>query len=385
MAVQKCNREVPTHRLNAKAPTTRPAGHVMMNGGRRHHAALLGAELAAGAVGLQGGQRDHPALRTIARPGRIDGGGLAVRLRGAGAVLRPSSSTPSACRARPATSWAPSTSAATSSRRRARRPYPMPPLRSTGYLDRMTASRPGARLAPLPRPGGNQLGALPGPLAVHVPRLLQSRRLPRGRQERPQRHDHSARAADRAPQGGDRSARHEDRGERPGQGHRGHLRDRQGGVLPAGQGRAALDLHLRELAAAAAVDVEGLPEGTGEQPRPGRPSLLLARHRRVGDRALPLQPEQLVRPAGAGRRGGRLGRRQLRSRPAGLHRRRQPVGVLGSPPDRRRQHEHLRQGTGLGQAVEGVRQGERRSGQHRLPAEDHAALRGQLSSTSIPR
>ena len=32
MAVQKCNREVPTHRLNAEAPTTRPAGHVMMNG-----------------------------------------------------------------------------------------------------------------------------------------------------------------------------------------------------------------------------------------------------------------------------------------------------------------------------------------------------------------
>ena len=32
MAVQKCNHEVPTHRLNAQAPTTRPPGHVMMNG-----------------------------------------------------------------------------------------------------------------------------------------------------------------------------------------------------------------------------------------------------------------------------------------------------------------------------------------------------------------
>ena len=30
-AVQKCNREVPTHRVNASAPTTRPGGHVMMN------------------------------------------------------------------------------------------------------------------------------------------------------------------------------------------------------------------------------------------------------------------------------------------------------------------------------------------------------------------
>ena len=34
MAVQKCNREVPTHRVNAQAPTTRPPGHVMMNGVR---------------------------------------------------------------------------------------------------------------------------------------------------------------------------------------------------------------------------------------------------------------------------------------------------------------------------------------------------------------
>jgi gluconate 2-dehydrogenase alpha chain len=32
MAVQKCNHEVPTHRVNDKAPTTRAAGHVMMNG-----------------------------------------------------------------------------------------------------------------------------------------------------------------------------------------------------------------------------------------------------------------------------------------------------------------------------------------------------------------
>src|SRR5262245_11698995 len=31
MAVQKCNREVPTQRVNAQAPTTRAPGHVMMN------------------------------------------------------------------------------------------------------------------------------------------------------------------------------------------------------------------------------------------------------------------------------------------------------------------------------------------------------------------
>src|SRR4029453_7145588 len=31
-AVQKCNREIPTHRPNASAPTTRADRHVMMNG-----------------------------------------------------------------------------------------------------------------------------------------------------------------------------------------------------------------------------------------------------------------------------------------------------------------------------------------------------------------
>ena len=56
--------------------------------GRRHHAPLLGAELAAQPVGLQGGERDDAALRRIAHPERIDRRGLAVRARGAGAVLR---------------------------------------------------------------------------------------------------------------------------------------------------------------------------------------------------------------------------------------------------------------------------------------------------------
>src|SRR5262245_16079309 len=31
-AVQKCNHEIPTHRPNASAPTTRAGNHVMMNG-----------------------------------------------------------------------------------------------------------------------------------------------------------------------------------------------------------------------------------------------------------------------------------------------------------------------------------------------------------------
>src|SRR5215467_1276778 len=50
--------------------------------GRRHLAALLGAELAAQSVGLPGGQRDQAALRRVAYPKWLHGRRLAVRARG---------------------------------------------------------------------------------------------------------------------------------------------------------------------------------------------------------------------------------------------------------------------------------------------------------------
>ena len=62
-----------------------------------------------------------------------------------------------------------------------------------------------------------------------------------------------------------------------------------------------------------------------------------------------------------------------------LHRRRQSLGLFRPAADRGRDHEHVRQGADLGLGVEGVRQGERRPLEHRLPAEDDAAVRGQLS------
>ena len=103
-------------------------------------------------------------------------------------------------------------------------------------------------------------------------------------------------------------------------------------------------------------------------------------HNQGGGRhgALSVQPRQLVRAAGAGRRRRQLGGRQLRPLGPRLHRRRQSVGLRGSPPDRRRRHEHLRPGAGLGIGVESVHQGERRSLEQRLPPEDDAAVRGQL-------
>ena len=48
--------------------------------GRRHHAALLGAELAAQPVGLQGGESEPRQRR--AHPQELHGGGLAVQARG---------------------------------------------------------------------------------------------------------------------------------------------------------------------------------------------------------------------------------------------------------------------------------------------------------------
>ncbi|MBI3494337.1 MAG: gluconate 2-dehydrogenase subunit 3 family protein [Acidobacteria bacterium] len=56
--------------------------------GRRHRAPLLGAELAPEPVGLQGGERDEAALWRLADPERVNGGGLAVRVRRTRAVLR---------------------------------------------------------------------------------------------------------------------------------------------------------------------------------------------------------------------------------------------------------------------------------------------------------
>ena len=66
------------------------------------------------------------------------------------------------------------------------------------------------------------------------------------------------------------------------------------------------------------------------------------------DRAVPVRPQQLVRAAGAGRRGRQLGRRQLRPCRPRLHRRRQSLGLFRPPPDLGRDHEHVRPVADLG-------------------------------------
>ena len=63
---------------------------------------------------------------------------------------------------------------------------------------------------------------------------------------------------------------------------------------------------------------KAFPNGLVEQPRSGGTPLLEPRAGRVGDGAVPVQHQRLVRTAGAGRGGGQLRRRQLRSRRARL-------------------------------------------------------------------
>ena len=62
--------------------------------------------------------------------------------------------------------------------------------------------------------------------------------------------------------------------------HRRHVRQRARRFLPAGERRAAGELHLRERADAAALEIEGVSERPVEQPRAGRAALLHPRHRR---------------------------------------------------------------------------------------------------------
>jgi gluconate 2-dehydrogenase alpha chain len=151
MAVQKCNREVPTHRVNAKAPTTRPAGHVMMNGvgGTTLHYWAQSWRLAPWDFSVvsettrrYGGSRvpagstveDWPFGYEELEP-YYDVVEHAIGVSGqAGNVL-------GAIDKRGNIFEAPR-----------RRPYPMPALRSTGYLDRMTASARALGWHPFPGP-----------------------------------------------------------------------------------------------------------------------------------------------------------------------------------------------------------------------------------------
>ena len=258
------------------------------------------------------------------------------------------------------------------------RAYPMPALTGTEFTEHMATTARGLGWHPFPGPAAinsqtydDRPGCLyhgfcnRGGCHVNAKNSTAVSTIPKA-------------VGDRAARRGDAGDRHQRRGRRR-QRPRARRRLSQGrrGILPARRRGAARRLHLRERAHAAAVEVEAVPQRARQQRRPGRPALLEPPHRRDRDRAVPVRPQQLVRAAGAGRRGRQLGRRQLRPFRPRLHRRRQSLGLFRPPPDLGRDHEHVRPGADLGRELEGVHQGERRPLEHRLSAEDHAALRGQ--------
>ena len=137
------------------------------------------------------------------------------------------SSTRSACPGRPATSTGRSIRAATSSRApRAARLPDAAAARHRASSTRWPRRRRRLGWHPFPGPAAINSRALPGPLGVHVSRLLQPRRLPRRREELDRGHDDSARAGDRPLRSSPR-ARDDDRGRRQRPRHRRHLRHRR--------------------------------------------------------------------------------------------------------------------------------------------------------------
>ncbi len=151
MAVQKCNREVPTHRPNAAAATTRAAGHVMMNG-------VGGTALHYWAQSWRLSHFDFRTVSDTARRygrGRIPAGSTVEDWPFGYDELEPFYDR---IEHEIGVSGQAGNILGTLDRRgnifeapRARA-YPMPPLRSTGYVDRMAAAAKALGWHPFPGP-----------------------------------------------------------------------------------------------------------------------------------------------------------------------------------------------------------------------------------------
>ena len=317
-SVQKANREVPTHRPNASAPySPRPAFHPMMNGvggttlhywaqswrlspwdfkvvsetTKRYGASRIpaGSTVEDWPFGIEEIERYYDIaereLGVSGKAGNIDG-----KIDRRGNIFE-----------------APR-----------RREYPMPPLRWTDWHEKMAAAARSLGWNPFPGPaaintrtydnrpgcayhgfcarGGCHVNAKGSTAVTTIPKAQKTGNL------------------DIVTEAHVTEVNVDGNGRVTGvtylEGHR--------GVCPAGERRAAGDLHLRERADAAVVEVEGVSQWAREQSRPGRPSLHDARDRRQRAGAVLGESQQLVRPAGARRRGRRLRRRQLRSLEASI-------------------------------------------------------------------
>ena len=265
-------------------------------------------------MGLQGRQRDDAALRRVAHSEGIDGRRLAVRPRGARAVLRQGRVRDRRVGQGRATSRARSIARGNifEGPRSARVPDAAAARHRLHRHDGDAARE--ARMASVPRTGRDQ----------HAQRIRTGRAARITASARAAAATSTRRARRRSPRSRRRrrpsastvvTEAHVTTIEVDANGRVSGVNYVKGGTeyLPAGERRAAGELRLRERAAAAAVEVEGVSERALEQSRAGRPALLQPQPDRQRHRALPGASEQLVRPAGAGRRRRRLGRRQLRS------------------------------------------------------------------------
>ena len=255
------------------------------------------------------------------------------------------------------------------------REYPMPPLRGTGFTDMMAEA-------------ARKLGwhAFPGPAAVNT-RSYQNRGgcVYHGFCSRGGCHINAkgSTAVTTIPKAQatkrlavvHRGPRHDDRGRRRRPRQRRDVSQGRHRILPACRRGAAGGLRRTKTCGCCSCRSRrrfpmGSPTTDGQVGRH-----YFSHNTGAGrDGALSAASEQLVWPAGAGRRRRQLGRRQLRSRGPRLHRRRQSLGVLRPATDRCGQHEHVRPRAAVGLGVEGLHQGERRPLEHGVSSEDDAAV-----------
>ena len=189
-------------------------------------------------------------------------------------------------------------------------------------LDRAHRSGcPGARLAPVPGAGGDQLRALQRQPILHVLWVLREQRVLPGRQGLDRRDGDPARRGDRPPADRDGRPRHRHHHRWRRSRHRCGLRAGRARAALLGTGGAGRDVHLREHAAAPAVELARVPararrtatiRSAGTTWRTSRPFVF----GRFPGRRLNL----FTGLSGPGHVRGRLERRQLRSRRTGLHR-----------------------------------------------------------------
>ena len=138
-----------------------------------------------------------------------------------------------------------------------RRPYPLPALRSSGWTD-MRQGREVDGLAPVSRARRHPLEGLPRQGRLHVLRLLREHGLLHEREGSDQRRLHPGGREDEEPEDRHDGRRAPGRGRQRRQGLRRALPQGRPRVLPAGARGVDRRVHVRELPAAAPVDVEGL-------------------------------------------------------------------------------------------------------------------------------